>query len=333
METGIGTGSGIGPEAVTSAMEILAGTVRRTPVLVVPEIDEAAGASVFFKCEHLQRCGAFKFRGAFHALSRLDDEARRAGVLTYSSGNHASGLALAGQLLGVSVTIAMPNNTSPVKRALALSYGAELVDCLPEEREAVGAKVAAERGLTIIPPYDHDDIIAGQGTAALELLEDVPDLDLIVTPVGGGGLLAGTALAAALLGEKRPRVYGAEPELGDDAARSLHSGERVTLEKVPQTVADGLRTRYVGERNFAVLRKHVDGILTVSEDAILDAVARLWLFGKQTVEPSGAVPLAAILSGALEARGKRVGVVLSGGNCDLVQVGTWVAERAAGLRG
>ncbi|MCA9754911.1 MAG: pyridoxal-phosphate dependent enzyme [Candidatus Eisenbacteria bacterium] len=313
-------------------MRILEGTVRRTPVLTVPEIDERLGANVYFKCEHLQRCGAFKFRGAFHALSRLGEDARRSGVLTYSSGNHASGLALAGQLLGVSVTIAMPNNTSPVKRALALSYGAELVDCLPEEREAVGARVAAERGLTIIPPYDHDDIIAGQGTAALELMEDVSDLDMLVTPVGGGGLLAGTALAAALGGEKRPRVFGAEPELGDDAARSFRTGERVTLETVPQTVADGLRTRYVGERNFAVLRAHVDDIVTVTEDAILDAVARLWVYGKQTVEPSSAVPLAALLSGKLDASGRRVGVVLSGGNCDLAQVGAWVAERSAGLR-
>lgn len=328
----------LGPERVAGAMEILRGVVRRTPVLRVPEIDEEVGAELFFKCEHLQHCGAFKFRGAYHALSRLDSEARARGVLTYSSGNHASGLALAGRLLGVSVTIAMPVTTSPVKRALARSYGAELIDCDAKDRETVGERVARERGLTIIPPYDHDDIIAGQGTAALELLEEVPDLDGILAPVGGGGLLAGTALAAAIAPTpasgarvSHPWVVGVEPLLGDDAARSFRSGERVFLENVPATIADGLRTRYLGARNFAVILERVRDIVTVEEESIRESLARLWLFGKQLVEPSGAVPLAGILEGRIDVRGQRIGLVISGGNCDVVEVGGWVRERAAHL--
>lgn len=322
----------LGPEAVRRAREILAGVVRRTPVLTVPQLDEETGATLFFKSEHLQHCGAFKFRGAYHALARLSADERARGVLTYSSGNHASGLALAGRILGVPVTIAMPVTTSPVKRALALSYGAELVDCEARDRETVGERVAAERGLAIIPPYDDDAIIAGQGTAALELLEEVPGLDLVLTPVGGGGLLAGTALAAAGWPAPRPRVIGVEPGLGDDAARSFRSGERVTLEQVPATIADGLRTRYLGVRNFAVIRRHVADIVTVEEESIRAALTRLWVWGKQLVEPSSAVPLAGILEGRIAVEGLRVGIVLSGGNCEISEVGGWVGERAATLR-
>ncbi len=341
---------------MAEAADRLSGVAYRTPVLTFPGLDERFGARLYFKCEHLQRVGAFKFRGAYNAVSRLSEETRARGILTYSSGNHASGLALAGQLLGAPVTIAMPVTASATKRRLALSYGAEIVDCQADDREEVGRRVAKERGLHIIPPYDHDDIIAGQGTAARELLEEVPDLDMVVTPVGGGGLLAGTALAVQAAAEdratpaeqaasdertasserlgqgrdqsaRRTKVFGAEPVLGNDAARSLSEGRIVALDKTPATVADGLRTRFIGERNFAVLSKHVDRIVTVTEDEILDALALLWREARQLVEPSSAVPLAGLMAGRIDARGQRVGIILSGGNCELEQVSAWVRER------
>lgn len=304
---------------VRAAAALLADAANRTPIFGSRTLDARLGATVLFKGEHLQRGGAFKFRGAYHSLRRLNEAERQRGVLTYSSGNHASGLALAGRLLGVKVTVAMPTNTLPLKRAATEAYGAEIVSCDAREREMVGRRIAAERGLTVIPPYDYEPVIAGQGTAALELIEDAGPFDVLVTPVGGGGLLAGTALAAS--GGSHPcAVWGVEPERGDDASRSFREGRIVELDAIPDTIADGLRTRFLGERNFAVIRRDVAGIATVSEEEILIALRWLWVRMKLPVEPSSAVPLAGILFGRVPVRGKRVGVLLSGGNCDLVDV-------------
>lgn len=310
--------------AVAAARAVLEGVAHVTPVFRSRTLDARLGAQVVFKAENLQRGGAFKFRGAYHALSRLDAKARARGVLTYSSGNHASCLALAGRLEGVSITVAMPRDAVPSKRAAAEGYGAEIVECDAAEREEVGRRVAAERGLSIIPPYDDARVIAGQGTAAAELLEQAGPLDLLLAPVGGGGLLAGTALAASGV-RSGPRVMGVEPERGDDAARSLAEGRIVTLAAVPDTVADGLRTRFIGQRNFAVFQEHVAGIVTVSEAQILEAMRWMWSRMKLVIEPSSAVPLAALLSGKIDVQGQRVGIILSGGNVDLDQIGALLA--------
>jgi threonine dehydratase len=306
-------------EAVLEAARRLAGHANRTPVFTSRTLDDRLGAQVFCKGEHLQRGGAFKFRGAYNALSRLDPEIRARGVLTFSSGNHAAGLALAGRLLAVPVTVVMPEDAMPLKREATLGYGAEVIACPAAEREAVGRRVAAERGLTVIPPYDHPDIIAGQGTAALELLAEAGPLDLLLAPVGGGGLLAGTALAAEGTGAE---VIGVEPALGDDAARSLREGRIVVLAEVPRTIADGLRTRFIGEHNFAVIGRRVTDIVTVTEEEIVEALRWLWLRMKLLVEPSGAVPLAALLAGRIPVEGRRVGILLSGGNADPRAVGS-----------
>ncbi|MFN8548567.1 MAG: pyridoxal-phosphate dependent enzyme [Candidatus Eisenbacteria bacterium] len=307
------------PEAVRAAAATLAGVAHRTPVFTSRTLDHRVGGSLCLKGEHLQRTGSFKFRGAWNALSSLSAEERARGVLTYSSGNHAAALACAGRELGVRVVVALPTNALPLKRDAVVGYGAEIVPCDPNEREEVGRRVAQERGLIVIPPYDHEAIIAGQGTAALELLREVGDLDLVMTPVGGGGLLAGSALAAELHareGGARARVFGVEPAIADDAHRSMHAGHIVRLETTPDTIADGLRTRYLGERNFAVIHRHVEDIVTVTEAEILDAVRWLWLRMKLLVEPSGAVPLAAVLAGKFDLRGRRAGLILSGGNAD-----------------
>lgn len=319
----IGTMKLLTHEGVLSAQRVLRTVAHRTPTFTARTLDDRLGAKIVFKGEHLQRAGAFKFRGAYHALSCLAPEQRRRGVVTFSSGNHASGLALAGKLLGVPVTVVMPDGTLPLKRAATLGYGAEVIPCKNEEREAVGARLAAERDLAIVPPYDHEAVIAGQGTAALELIEDAGPFDLIVTPLGGGGLLAGTCLAAHSetgTGSQSVEIWGVEPEAGDDGARSLSGGKVVVLDHAPDTIADGLRTRFVGERNFPILQKYVTGVATVSDDEIVRALAWLWIRLKLFVEPSAAVGLAALLSGKIPARGKRVGVVLSGGNADPLSV-------------
>jgi threonine dehydratase len=292
----------------------LSGVAHRTPLFRSRTLDQRLGAKLVFKGEHLQCAGAFKFRGAYVALSRLGEERRRRGVVTWSSGNHAAGLALAGRLLGVPVTVAMPVDAIPLKRAAAEGYGATIVECEASQREVVGKALAEEHGLTIIPPYDHPAIIAGQGTAAAELLEDSPGLDLLLAPIGGGGLLAGSALAAAA--HPGVEVVGVEPAQADDVARSMAEGHIVVLENTPRTLADGLRTRFVGERNFEILQQHGVRIVTVEEEAIVEALRYLWIRMKQLVEPSAAVPLAALLSGRLDVEGRRVGIILSGGNCD-----------------
>jgi len=286
---------------------------------------------VFFKCENLQRVGAFKFRGAFNALSRLPDEARRRGVLTFSSGNHAQAIALAGQLLDIPRVIVMPDDAPAVKRRATEAYGAELViyDRTRDDREIVGRRLADERGLTVIPPYDHPHVIAGQGTAARELFEEVGELDLLFVPCGGGGLLAGSALAAAAL-SPRCRVIGVEPATADDATRSFRSGELKTVDN-PQTVADGARTPSLGALTFPLIMRHVAAMTTVDDVRLLDAMFYLWERLKLVIEPTGALGAAALLGGDetgddIDVAGRRIGVILTGGNVDLAQIGKWRAS-------
>jgi threonine dehydratase len=301
---------------VAAAAQCLAGVAHRTPVVTCGAIDTVAGARVHLKCESLQRVGAFKFRGAYNAVSSLSDDERARGVITHSSGNHAQGLALAARLLGVSCTVVMPHDAPAVKRRATEGYGARIVPCDAHDREAVCAAEIERHRSVLIHPYDDDRIIAGAGTAAWELLEDVPDLAAIFVPVGGGGLSSGTCLAAA---ERAPscRVVGVEPEGADDARRSLAEGRVVTLESVPTTIADGLRTRMIGERNLAVLSRHLAEVLVVADDETVAALRLLWERAKLVVEPSGAVALAGLLSGRLPVpAGADVGVIVSGGNVE-----------------
>lgn len=294
----------------------LRGIATRTPIATSRTLDELVGASVFLKCENLQRGGAFKFRGAYNAVSRLSEEDRRRGVLTFSSGNHAQAVALVGRLLEVPTTVVMPSNAPQAKLEATRGYGAEVIlyDPAEETRERLAERIGAERGVTIIPPYDHPHVIAGQGTAALELLEEAADLDLLLAPCGGGGLLSGCALAAS----DRPacRVIGVEPAGADDATRSFRSGTLQHAERV-DTVADGLRTPYLGRFTWPIVRDRVSEMITVEDREIIEAMRFLWTRMKLVVEPSGATALAALLSGGCSARGKRVGIIVSGGNVDL----------------
>ena len=303
----------IAPRIVLDAAERLAGVAHRTPVVTSRSLNERVGADVFLKCENLQRVGAFKFRGAYNTIASLG---RVPGVVTHSSGNHAQGVALAARLAGLPATVVMPRDAPAVKRAATAGYGARIVDCTQETREAVCQRLVAEEGLYLVHPYDDARIIAGQGTATLELLEEVPDLDLVVVPVGGGGLAAGACLAAALHGA-RTQVVGVEPEGADDARRSLREGRIVVLEEAPATLADGLRTRYVGERNFEILKAHLAEMVTVDEAAIVEAMGLFFSRLKLVVEPSGAVALAAVLAGRLPSGARRIGVIVSGGNVDV----------------
>ncbi len=301
---------------IEAAAVRLEGVAHRTPVLTSRAADERAGAAVFFKCENFQRTGAFKFRGAYNALAQLTDEEKRRGVLTYSSGNHAQAVALAGRLLGVPATIIMPENAPDVKPAATEGYGAEIILYDPEEagREELGAEIARDRGLPIIPPYDHPHIVAGQGTAAMELLEEIDGLDVLLTPCGGGGLLSGSATTAKSIAPDC-RVIGVEPEAADDAARSFRTGELHTVHN-PDTIADGARTPSLGTVTFPLVLEHVDEMATVSEDAIREAMRFLWERMKLVIEPTGALPLAAVLEGKIDAGSKCAGIILSGGNVD-----------------
>ncbi len=290
---------------VERAARRLEGVANRTPVLTSRTLDERAGAAVFLKAESLQRAGAFKFRGAYNAISQLEES----GVAAFSSGNHAQAVALAARLLGKQATILMPLDAPPAKVAATRGYGAEVVtyDRYSEDREALGRALAEERGLPLVPPYDHPGVMAGQGTAALELLDEVGGLDLLVVPVGGGGLIAGCATAV----DGRARVVGVEPDAGDDTRRSLAAGERVEIE-VPRTIADGLQATAPGRLTFGVNRERVDGIVTVSDEEIVEAMAFLFDRMKLVTEPSGAVGVAALLAGRVA--GRRIGVIVSGGN-------------------
>lgn len=299
---------------VRRARERIATFLHRTPVLTSVTIDAEIGARVFWKCENLQKVGAFKARGALNAVLSLGDDEARRGVVTHSSGNHAAALAWAARARGISCTVVMPQTASPIKMAAVRGYGARIELCAEGERESACARVQRETGAVLIPPFDDARVIAGQATAAAELLEEVPDLDVIVAPVGGGGLLAGTAVAASGA-KKRVRVFGAEPEAVDDAHRSLSTGQRQPAVAGAKTVADGLRTG-LGELNFALLRAHGVQVLTVSESAIVTAARDFLERMKIVVEPSGATPLAALRKQRDAWRGLAVGAILSGGNTD-----------------
>lgn len=301
-------------EDVRDAAARIEGVAHRTPVLRSRTLDSLAGAEVFLKCENLQRIGAFKFRGAYNAASRLSSEQLARGIAAYSSGNHAQAVALAARELGTTAVILMPEDTPRSKLEATAGYGARIVtyDRYTGDRVALGEALAAERGLTLIPPYEHPHVIAGQGTAALELIEEVGELDALVAPVGGGGLIAGSATAAKAL---RPgiRVIGVEPEAGDDTRRSLEAGGRVSI-PVPRTIADGLAAETPGKLTFSVNRRLVDEIVLVDDDRIRDAMRLAFERLKTVVEPSGAAALAAVLAGLPDPLPSRVGVIVSGGN-------------------
>jgi threonine dehydratase len=302
---------------VRSAATVLAGTVHRTPVARSRTLDGELGAHLFLKCENLQRGGAFKFRGAFNAISRLDPEARARGVVAFSSGNHAQAVALAGRELGARVTVVMPQDAPEAKRRATEGYGARVVayDPRTEDREQIAARLQQETGAALVPPFDHPHVIAGQGTAALELLVEQPDLEILLVPCGGGGLLSGCALAVRAQGSTC-RVVGVEPAAGDDATRSFRTG---TLQRVshPDTIADGARTPSLGRYTFPLVRALVSDMATVSDPELVDAMRFVWERMKLVVEPTGVLGLAAALCGRVPVAGKRVGVILSGGNVDL----------------
>lgn len=309
-------------EDVRAAATRIADHVHRTPVLTSTALDETSGRKLFFKCENFQRVGAFKIRGACNALLQIPEPDLPVGVVTHSSGNHAQGVALAARLRGIPAYIVMPNNAPAVKKAAVAGYGAKIFECAPtlKAREATAAAIQRETGATFISPYDHPHIIAGQGTAALEFVEEVPNLDVLLAPVGGGGLLSGTCLVAAA--HKIP-VYGAEPAGADDAARSFAAGERI-MQTGPDTIADGLLTS-LGDLTWPVIRDGVAGIITVRDDEIIAALRLVWERMKIVIEPSAAVAVAAAVSADFKSRlnYQRVGIILSGGNVDLARCAAW----------
>ncbi|HEY6867628.1 MAG TPA: threo-3-hydroxy-L-aspartate ammonia-lyase [Candidatus Eisenbacteria bacterium] len=302
----------------------VAGVAHRTPVATSRTLDQRLRARVFLKCESLQRMGAFKFRGAWNMISRLPPETRRRGVVAYSSGNHAQAVALVARLLGIPATIVMPSGAPAAKLEATRGYGAEVVfyDLAGEEREAMAARLARERGGTLVPPFDHPDVIAGQGTAACELIEEAGPLDLLLAPVGGGGLLSGTALAARAL-NPGCGVIGVEPEAGDDGGRSFRSG-RIERIEPPRTIADGARTTSIGVLTFDIIRREVADMTSVPDEALIAAMRFAWERLKLVVEPTGVLGLAALLTGRVPCAGRRVGVILSGGNVDLARAREWL---------
>lgn len=308
---------------IERAAREIGGIAHRTPVLTSHTVDERTGAQVFFKCENLQRGGAFKFRGAYNAMSRLPATQQRRGVVAFSSGNHAQAVALAGRILDIPRVIVMPSDAPAVKQAATRDYGAEIVlyDRSRDDREAIGHALAETRGLAVIPPYDHFDVVAGTGTVARELLEDTGPLDLILVPCGGGGLLSGTSLTANALAPGC-RVIGVEPAAGDDATRSFRTKTLQTVAN-PQTVADGARTPSLGAITFRLVIAHASDLVTVDDPPLLRAMFFLWERMKLIVEPTGALGAAALFEGPIEARGRRIGVILSGGNVDFSEVPRW----------
>ena len=300
---------------VVEAQKRLAGHAHVTPVMTSQTLDDLTGARIFFKCENFQRMGAFKFRGAYNAMSQLTEEQKDRGVITYSSGNHAQAVALVGRLLGIRTVVVMPNNAPEIKRKATEAYGACLVGYDPEEttREEICRDLKARHGHTLVPPYDHINVVAGQGTAAKELLDEVETLNMLLVPCGGGGLLSGCAAAAKGM-DPKCRGIGIEPELADDATRSFHTGKLHSV-KNPPTIADGTRTPSLGEVTFPLVLEYVDDMQTVPESAIMAAVKFLFYRMKIVAEPSGVLGLAAVLSGSVKPAG-RVGIILSGGNID-----------------
>lgn len=313
---------------VQAAAERLRGRAHRTPVLRSATADARSGAALHFKCENLQRMGAFKFRGAYNAIARLGPEQRHAGVIAFSSGNHAQAIALAARELGVRATVVMPGDAPAPKLAATLEYGAEVVryDRFSEDREALTRRIAGERGLTLIPPYDHADVIAGQGTVALELFGETGPLDALFVALGGGGLLSGCLLAAEQL-SPGCAVFGVEPEAGDDGRRSLRAGRIVSIE-VPQTIADGAMTTHLGETTFPIIRRLVRDIVTVTDAQLVEAMRFFAERMKIVVEPTGCLAAAAAFAAAPMWRGKRVGIVISGGNVDLAAFARAIAPTA-----
>jgi len=302
---------------VAAAAHRLEGHAHRTPVLSSRTVDAELGARVFFKCENFQRMGAFKFRGAFNALSRFDARQRRAGVVAYSSGNHAQAVALSARLLGMPATIVMPHDAPATKVAATQGYGGQIVfyDRYSEDREAIGARLAEHQGMTLVPPYDHPDVIAGQGSAAKELIDETGPLDALFVCLGGGGLLAGSALVTRAL-SPQAKLFGVEPETGNDGQRSFRSGTIVRID-TPQTIADGAQTQHLGHITFEIIKRDVDDILTASDGELVECMRFFASRMKMIVEPTGCLGFAAARRHALQ--GQRVGVIISGGNVDLAR--------------
>jgi len=304
---------------VVAAARRIEGTVHRTPVLTSTAANERTGASIYFKCENLQRMGAFKFRGAYNAIAQFTPEQRAGGVIAFSSGNHAQAIALSATLLGIRSVIVMPEDAPAVKVEATRDYGGEVIlyDRYTGDREEIGRRLAAERGLTLIPPYDHPDVIAGQGTAARELFEETGPLDALLAPLGGGGLLSGSALAAHAL-SSGCTVIGVEPEAGNDGQQSFRGGEIVHI-ATPKTIADGAQTQHLGNHTFPLIQQLVDDIVTVSDAELVEAMMFFASRMKLVVEPTGCLAAAAVFAGKIDVTGMRVGIILSGGNIDLVR--------------
>jgi threonine dehydratase len=302
---------------VVAASERIAGVAHATPVKTSRTINEALGAEVFFKCENMQRMGAFKFRGGYNSLAKFTPEQRKAGVVAFSSGNHAQAIALSAKLLGIPATIVMPHDAPAAKVAATKGYGAQVViyDRYKEDREQIGRDLAAKHGLTLIPPYDHADVIAGQGTAAKELFEEVGALDFVFAPLGGGGLLSGTALATRAL-SPAAKLYGVEPEAGNDGQQSFRSGSIVHIE-TPKTIADGAQTQHLGNLTFPIIQRDVDDILTANDEQLRAEMRFFAERMKMVVEPTGCLGLAAARAIKDQLQGKRVGIIISGGNVDI----------------
>lgn len=310
---------------VQAAAARLKGVAHRTPVMRSATADALLGAELFFKCENLQRMGAFKFRGGYNTLAQFTPEQKKRGVLAFSSGNHAQAIALSARILGMPAAIVMPEDAPAAKLAATRGYGAEVItyDRFTEDREAISQRIAGERGMTLVPPFNHAHVIAGQGTAAMELLEEVPGLDYLFAPLGGGGLLSGTLLAAKALAPQC-KVYGVEPEAGNDAQQSLRKGEIVKI-ATPKTIADGAQTQALGDITFAIIRRDVSDILTASDAQLGEAMRFYAERMKIVVEPTGALSFAGARHSGLDLKGKRVGFIISGGNVDLASYGQLLA--------
>ena len=313
-------------EDVVAASERIAGVAHATPVLTSSTANVELGAEVFFKCENFQRMGAFKFRGGYNALAKFTPEQRKAGVVAFSSGNHAQAVALSARLLGIPATIVMPHDAPAAKVAATRGYGAQVViyDRYKEDREQIGRDLAARHGLTLIPPYDHADVIAGQGTAAKELFEEVGRLDYVFAPLGGGGLLSGTALATRALSPSA-KLFGVEPEAGNDGQQSFRSGSIVHID-TPKTIADGAQTQHLGKLTFPIIKRDVDDILTSSDEELRAAMRFFAERMKMVVEPTGALGFAAARAMKAQLQGKRVGIIISGGNIDIARYAELLAH-------
>ncbi|MBA5601449.1 threo-3-hydroxy-L-aspartate ammonia-lyase [Pectobacterium aroidearum] len=313
---------------VVAAAERIAGYANKTPVMTSRTVNDVFGAEVFFKCENLQRMGAFKFRGAMNALLQFSDEQKAAGVVTFSSGNHAQAIALSAKLLGIPATIVMPHDAPAAKVAATRGYGGNVVEYnrYTEDREKIGRDLAEKHGLTLIPPYDHPHVIAGQGTAAKELLEETGELDALFVCLGGGGLLAGSALSARQL-SPHCKIYGVEPLAGNDGQQSFRSGSIVHID-TPNTIADGAQTQHLGNHTFPLIRQNVDDILTVTDDDLIDAMRFYAERMKIVVEPTGCLSFAAARNLRESLRGKRIGIIISGGNVDISRYGAFLTGNA-----